>query len=173
MALGSAYVHYILLLSIVIYFIVVFCIYQQNPVSFAFKRVSFVFNVWRAAISCTIFPFALFALVNACPLQCITLICDWVCTIVMHQSTKLNVICIQESVFCKQAGAVSFYWVGCGLQNPESATSQRALPGPAELRRLFEKLGATYIKLGQVWLVYCNIISRQFDIPGLMPDCLL
>ena len=75
MAIGSAYVHYILLLSIVIYFIVVFCIYQQNPVSFAFKRVSFVFNVWRAAISCTIFPFALFALVNACPLQCITLIC--------------------------------------------------------------------------------------------------
>lgn len=35
------------------------------------------------------------------------------------------------------------------LRNPESATSQRALPGPAELRRLFEKLGATYIKLGQ------------------------
>ena len=43
------------------------------------------------------------------PLHCITLIYDRVCTIVMHQSTKASVICIQESVFCKQAGAVSFY----------------------------------------------------------------
>ena len=46
---------------------------------------------------------------------------------------------------------------GCGLQNPEAATSRSELPGllfsppgPAELRKLFEKLGATYIKLGQV-----------------------
>lgn len=41
--------------------------------------------------------------------------------------------------------------------NPESATSQSATPGlsltppgPAQLRRLFERLGATYIKLGQL-----------------------
>lgn len=151
MALGSAYVHYILLLSFVIYFIVVFCIYRQNPVSFAFKSVSFVFNVWRAAIVVLSSPshYWLLSMHVHCNVLLLFVI-EYVLLLCIHQQIRVSFLFKRvSSVNRLVLWASTELDVGCRIQNLQPpSVHYPGQPSFDDYLRNLEQLTSSWVRFG-------------------------